>query len=55
MLLLPVIIRLQELQPEEKKSEEKHEIKERLAEKKMEIEQKSPKPKKKKSIDRDCL
>ena len=46
---------VQEQRPEEKKSAEKRGIKERLAEKKMEIEQQSPKPKKKKSIDRDCL
>lgn len=46
---------VQEQRPEEKKSAEKRGIKERLSEKKMEIEQQSPKAKKKKSIDRDCL
>lgn len=42
---------VQEQRPEEKKSAEKRGIKERLAEKKMEIEQQSPKPRKKKTID----
>lgn len=46
---------VQEQRPEEKKSAEKRGIKERLAEKKMEIEQQSPKPKKRKTIERDCL